>query len=150
MKRTELVSFLITLFMPFLLAEKAMAASDSTTNAVSPSNSIATGKASGPAILSDKEIAELKSEWKDAESGKEIAISVEFSAVLPAPENKAKFEASGAIPFRITAAMTETRVVKGRTVERLLTGDKARLCVFDKDNKVIVNEIVPLIKLCAT
>jgi hypothetical protein len=101
-------------------------------------------------IPTDKEIADLKREWVDSGHSRKLSLDVQFDAFLPTVEERERHRKAGTIPFLITGTMLETKTVAGKDVERQLTNDKVRICIRDKDGKVVLNTIEPLIKLCAS
>lgn len=98
--------------------------------------------------LSNRELAELKSEWTDSTTGKRIFVGATFEQRLPSFDEKAGYAASGAIPYVITATMTEERIIKGKAIQRSVTGDKASICIYDKDGRIVGGTTIPMAALC--
>ena len=99
-------------------------------------------------VLTDEEIATLKSDWSDGE--RKTSISATFTTdTVRAAKEAARFRKSGEVPVRITAALYEARPTGGRMVSRRLRGT-CRMYVLDEEGEVVFKTSQNLDKMCPT
>jgi len=102
-----------------------------------------------PGTLTDEEIAELKTAWRDEKTGKALQFKASFGAARVEPAQRKRYRNSGKIPTRITMALYEITERGGRKMSKRLTGT-GRMYVLDSEGNLAFKKSMSLSKLCPT
>lgn len=104
---------------------------------------------SSSGVLTDDQIANLKTEWTDPKTGKTFQFNSSFVAGKVDPKDYRKYAKSGRVPFRITATFSEIKESNGKKTYERQTGN-CRILVLDAEGNQIAKKSESLDSMCST
>ena len=93
-----------------------------------------------------EDIAAWVTSWEDSRSRK-YEFSASFASDPVKGKARAKYQESGAVPFRVTGDLLELKESRGRVLRKRQTGS-AKIVILDRDGKKIISQSISLAKLC--
>ena len=106
-------------------------------------------KSKGSGTLSDKEIGELQTQWRDDKTGANMVFRGSFGGGRVSSKDKAKYVKSGKIPVRITATLYEVKTdSSGKQKASLKTSGTAYFYVLDDKDEVVFKKSASMAKMC--
>jgi len=140
----RLITFIVSAGLMVSIASQAQESTSSTNDATKKLSTTVTT----PGTLSEKDVAELKSEWTDEKTGLKYMFVATFNQWKPTqPADKKKYEKSGKMPVRITCTFYEVKMVQNKPLYKRLSG-ASKFYITGPDNKVVLTQTVSLDKMC--
>ena len=93
--------------------------------------------------LTIKDWKTFRTAWEDSKSGKLVTFELFFTR-----DTDATPSAADKIPFKLAADFDEHRPLRGRMVSRKLGGESS-LYIIDSEGRVVIEEHLPVVRLCS-
>lgn len=98
--------------------------------------------------LSDEEVAALKTQWTDEDSGKSYTFYGSFDYPKLSDSDKRKYSKSEKIPIRITTTLYEIKEVRGKKQSMRMNGNCEFYVINEETGDMVFKKKVSLAKMC--